>query len=804
MIVFALLLCVANYLVLTLYDVLAFRYIQKPIPYRRVGLSSFVSYTFSHNLGFALLSGGAVRYRFYSLWGFTPGEIALVITFSGLHFWLGLLVLGGVLCFVSPESIFETYGVGTLGAYGFGLLLTVPILWYLYAAHRRKDQMAIGRWVFSLPRPGLIIGALVVASIDWMLAAGVLYALLPAETEITYLHLLAAFFMGQISGVVSHVPGGLGVFETVMVVALKGLSSPASLLGSLVLFRAIYYLLPFLVGVILFLTYELKHRNLWQGLINKKVSSIETTVIPTIPSVIAGGTYISGCLLLLSAFIPTPSAKLRQIEELFPLWVLESSHLFSVVAGVCLLLCASGLRRRIRLDHRAVVTLLLVGAVTALLRGVYYEEAALLIVNLVALLVSRRAFRRRVQLFSGFSANSMVGIVLVALSIMWVGFFSYKKIDYTPDLWTNFSYEEDVSRALRGGGVMAAMICGLALFTAFRSGRRKGAGVPSSQEIKEASSLLHQSQESRAQLAVLGSRSLLFDQHRKAFLMYRTTTSSFVGIGDPIGDADALSDLLWEFRDLCDENDSNCVFFQVSSKNLPLYVDLGLRLTKLGEEGKVYLRYFSLSGRTMKSLREVQVRFEKEQITFEVIGRENVAGLLPELTRISHEWKTTLQNPTDALIVDRTDPRFLGVFPLAILRKGGEIVAYAHVLESGTKEECSIDIVVHRAEAPDGLMGYLILKIITWGKQQGYKAFNLGMAPLRGLENRPISPLWNSLSEHKVRFGEKSYTLEQLREFKEMFNPVWEPRYLISPDGRAFRRVLNELSQPTWVQRFAV
>ena len=100
----------------------------------------------------------------------------------------------------------------------------------------------------------------------------------------------------------------------------------------------------------------------------------------------------------------------------------------------------------------------------------------------------------------------------------------------------------------------------------------------------------------------------------------------------------------------------------------------------------------------------------------------------------------------------------------------------------------------HRVDAPNGVMDYIFLNLILWGQQQGYKFFNLGMAPLSGLENRSLGTVWNRVGALTYRFGENFYNFQGLRQYKEKFDPVWEPMYLASPGGLALPRILTNLA----------
>jgi len=124
-------------------------------------------------------------------------------------------------------------------------------------------------------------------------------------------------------------------------------------------------------------------------------------------------------------------------------------------------------------------------------------------------------------------------------------------------------------------------------------------------------------------------------------------------------------------------------------------------------------------------------------------------------------------------------------FPHACVVRGGKIVAFATLWRTRSKEELSVDLMRYGKNAPRGTMDYLFIELMLWGKHEGYRWFNLGMAPLAGLEKHPMAPFWHKLGIMVRRYGGTFYNFEGLRRYKEKFAPEWRPRYLASPGGLA-------------------
>lgn len=437
--------CGLNYLVLTWYDLLAFYHIRRKLSYPKIALSSFISYTFSHNVGFALLSGGAIRYRLYSTWGLSAFEIGQIIAFSGIHFWFGLFLLGGVTCLVFPEGVLHTFKLSYLAAYAIGALLMVPIAFYLVLSATRR-RVTVWKMTLDLPPLWLAVFALAVACFDWLLAAAVLYSLLPATPGLSYLDVQAAFFLAQMGAVSSHVPGGLGVFETIVVLSLSQDVPSATLLGALILYRFIYYLLPFVGGSTLLALYELRRKL-------KRLPATaagESGASVVVCQLLAMLVFIGGALLLLSAATPFAPGRLALMEESAPLWLLEISHFATSLVGAGLLLTAVALSRRDVSAYRRARWLLVVGIVCSLAKAFDLNEAFYLLGALTVLFASSHHFSDRAPLPEPIGTASITAIIGVLLLAMWFAVFSYKGLTFNLSVWWNFGWRDDAARSLRG------------------------------------------------------------------------------------------------------------------------------------------------------------------------------------------------------------------------------------------------------------------------------------------------------------------------------------------------------------------
>jgi phosphatidylglycerol lysyltransferase len=784
----ALVLAAFGYLVLTGYDATAVQYVRQTLPYRRTALVSFIGYAVSQSVGGFLLSGGSVRMRLYSLWGFSTTEITKVVAFCALTFWLGLLSAGGGCLLLGPLLFPPDFPVSrtTLRLLGGGFLFVVAA--YVSSCAIRRNPLRVKDWEIPLPSLRIALAQVILGSLDWCLSAGVLYVLLPSGGDLPFFAFLSPYLIAQVTGLVSTVPGGAGVFEATLLLLLSARVGRGSLIGAMLVYRVVYYLLPLALATLAIGTYEAFERKA-SVLRAAYISGAWTNRIA--PTVLAFTTFAGGVVLLFSGAIPVESSRLDWLGDILPLPVLELSHFLGSLAGVGLLFLARGIQQRLDSAYFLSAGILSAGVVLSLVKGLDYKEAVALSVMLLVLLPCRRHFYRKTSLVSErFTPEWTAMIVLALLSTVWLGFFSYKYVAYSQELWWKFVFHGDASRFLRAtaGASGLAMILALAKLL---HPAPPPPEIPGEEELEKALEIVLRSRHSNARLGLVGDKAFLFSDTGRSFLMYGVQGRSWVALGDPVGPLEEHAELAWRFHERCDRHSGWTVFYEVRAEHLPLYLDLGLTPLKLGEEARVRLETFSLEGSTRKGLRYVDRRLHKEGVTFEVIPAMDVKPLLPELKEVSDAWLKEKHTREKGFSIGYFNDGYLRRFPVGVVRKGGRIVAFSNILEGFDQEEISVDLMRYLPGSIHGVMDFLFLQLMLWGKRKRYQWFNLGMAPLSGMGDQALTPLWNRVGAFLYRHGEQFYNFQGVRQYKEKFDPVWEPMYLASPAGIALPRILT-------------
>lgn len=239
-----------SYLALTGYDAIAMRQLHRKVPYRITAFGSFTSYAISFTLGFPLITGGTVRYWIYSRVGLTPGKVASLTVIAGLTFWIGMACVVAVSLLSSAEAVANLNYLAPWMNKAIGAGILAAIAAYLVWVSRGRRRVRIQGFRLQLPGPLATMGQMTLGIVDVCAAAGVLYVLLPSGHSLDFPTFLGLYVFACMLGIVSHAPGGIGVFEATMLRSITGVSGE-SVLAALLLFRVIYYLIPFVLALAL-------------------------------------------------------------------------------------------------------------------------------------------------------------------------------------------------------------------------------------------------------------------------------------------------------------------------------------------------------------------------------------------------------------------------------------------------------------------------------------------------------------------------------------------------------------------------
>jgi len=764
-----------SYLVLTGYDFSALKYAGVQVRRTTVLLTSFIAYALGNTVGLGVLTGGAVRMRLYTAAGIDAGRVAQAAAFNAGAFVIGMTAFGaaGLLWGAPDVAALVRLPSWLLRAIAILLLFAVGAL--IVAAARNREIRVFNRWPVRLPPPELAIRQLLISALDLSASAAALWFLLPQDI-VSLPAFFAWYAMAVALGLLSHVPGGLGVFEAVILLACGGRSPPEQIIGALVLYRIIYYLLPLIAAAMLLAGYELR---------SGVAAPIRRAAVAISPMLLATLTFIAGAWLLVSGVTPLSGAATDLLELHVPLPLVEASHFIGSVAGFAMLVIARGLFHRLDAAWWAAFLLALIAAVLAMPKGIAVSEGAYLTVLAFLLLASRRHFERRSALFSQALGGAWIlSIAWVLAACVLILFIAYREVPYDRELWWVFEFDANAPRGLRA--MMGVMLAGLgfALWQLLRPSPGLPA-LPSTAELDRAEAIVSTQPYADANLVLVGDKHLMFSTSGKAFVMFGRQGRSWISLFDPVGPRAEWPELIWRFIEEATDHGGRAIFYQVRPESLSLYLDAGLRALKLGEYAFVPLQEFGLQGSKRADLRHAVNRAERDGLSFSVAPVNEVPALLPELREISAAWLAESRTREKGFSLGAFRDEYLLRRPVAIVRQRGSIVAFANILCTQQQSEVSVDLMRQVPGAPSGTMDFLFTQLMLHFKAQGMQRFALGMAPMAGMVTHELAPSWHRFGRWLFDSGESFYNFRGLRSFKDKFLPVWEPRYLAAPPGVA-------------------
>lgn len=777
----ALALVILNFFLFTGYDLLALRYIGYPLPLRKVMGTAMLAFSFSNVVGGMVLGGGGIRYRSYENTTLSGVEILRISLFIWMSWIVGLATLVGVSICTFPNLLDALQWAYLPDLRWIGIPLCLAVATYLFRTAKAGRPLTLRGMEWPLPTLRLALGQIAVVTADLLLSALILYLLLPNEAAIDFPEFSAVFMVALALALFSGIPGGLGLFEVLMLHALNGRMAAPEILGALVVFRVIYYLIPLTLGAAILGANEARR---WLHPL-KPIGTLATDwMARVIPQAFSVAVLLAGVAMLVTGTLPLTHDRLQGLRHVLPLGLFEMSHFLSSVIGLLLVLFSQGLQRRQRGAYITVLVLLTLGLIFEAVKGHALLAALVCFGLFLALLPCRKSFTRHSALLSeSFSMEWIFTVLVVMGSAVWLVFFNYRHIDYANDLWWRFSFSGNASRAMRAttGATVLLLFFGLRKLL---HPSRPTPHLPASGELDEIRAIVAASSSPTAALALLRDKAMLFDDARRSFLMYGVAHRIWVAMGDPVGDPADFSELIWNFREQSDRHGGRAVFYQIGEKNMSLYADAGFSFFKLGEEAIVPLDTFSLEGPQRAKLRYAQRRMEKDGYLFDVLPEESVPEHLPRMRQISDAWLDAKRGKEKGFSLGRFDEDYIKEFPVAIVRDTtGALVAFANLWPSDGHTELSMDLMRYQPGTSAGIMDFLFINLFLWGKEHNYAAFNLGMAPLAGLDNHPLSPLWTRLGVWIFRNGGHFYNFQGLRHYKDKFDPEWRPRYLASIGG---------------------
>lgn len=506
-------------------------------------------------------------------------------------------------------------------------------------------------------------------------------------------------------------------------------------------------------------------------------------------------TLAAGVLLLASAATPSIPSRFIRLMEFEPAILIEISHFMSSVLGLVLVMLAFGLRARLDAAWAATLVTLLIAAPLSLVKGFVWEETALLMGLALLLAPFHHAFPRkaaltRMEVTPGWLFSAACFVVGAGM----IGLWSFQNADYGDLPWWQVMADADAARSLRAVGGAAIALFAFGVWRLLGSAATPPIVGEEDPDLDRVRAILAKAEVARptSNLALLGDKRFLFSTSGESFLMFGVRGRSWIALGSTVGRRDERLELLWRFRELADAHAAHPGFYNIDADDLPDIVELGFAIQKMGEGAVSPLDSFTIEGTKRGNLRRAWRRAGEDGATFEVIPPAEIAPLMPSLRCISDAWLETHAGGEKGFSLGGFSERYMQEFPLALVRWEGRIIAFANIWPVANRAAFSIDLMRYVPEGPPRIMDFLFVELINWGRAEGYGAFDFGMAPLSGLDDRPLAPALSRVGRLIFDRGEEIYNFQGVRHYKSKYDPTWQPRFVAAPRKWAIPRLMAD------------
>jgi uncharacterized membrane protein YbhN (UPF0104 family) len=568
----------AAYAILTLYDRLGTIYAGRVVSYRKVAFASFCAYALSHNLGFAAVSGAAVRYRLYSHWGLSVEQIAKVIAFCSLTFGLGGMALGGAILFIEPDAVpFVGDSVPHWAMYLLASVLWGIDLGYVALAGFSRELSLFGRR-FELPGWRMALLQVVLAAADVAATAAIFFALLPPARELTYLRFLGVYLASYSAGLLATIPGGLGVFDGAMLLGLAPYLDAPHIVGAILIFRLYYYVIPLFLAGALFAGNEFLLRG---GML------LRAGAIPPIGrisdadfGVATGAGAVALCgFLLLSLGVIEQRPDFSWMDSDFAAVATQAGEFVPSLIGAALMVLAAALAQRVNLAWSVTLILLLSAAVFTLAQDepLWIPGVMVLAAGLVA--PYRRAFYRHARILADpLQPASALPLLTLILCVLALAVFERHVRWLARNSFWEVILSHDVSNSMRASVALTVALGLVALWRLLRPRQVSWAPWNAAQRLRYASLGAEPPEEADG---------VVWGEAGRAAMPFRRIGRTLLALGDPAGAGGDQISAIWRLRDLAQREGRNPAIWRAGRSLLRVYADLGLTALALDASGRL-------------------------------------------------------------------------------------------------------------------------------------------------------------------------------------------------------------------------
>lgn len=652
------------------------------------------------------------------------------------------------------------FNLSNIIIYGIAMYLPGLIIYLMIKYGKNKDK----QYVIDS------IKIMLISVSEWITTIILIVSILMIlKANVSVAKIFPVFVLAITASILGMTPGGIGTFDVTMLVGLQALGVPSEkVLLALFLYRVSYYIVPLLIGL-----------GLYVNELNKTVSSEAKELIELVTSKISY--YILVTLIFIAGIlaIVLPLMNYLNINTKLDInnmiYFKEFSNDIVIVLGIILLILSKFL-----LSHKdksiyiTTLTSLVLFTGVAVYLEFEFKEILFLILVIAMLISSKKEFYRNSYIVQ---RRKIAMCILITIT----SYFIYK-LCY-------FEGRFEAIETLLGCTYIAMFIITVIMIMMYYKNRENTISKITLQDCKDdvLDIIERFGGTSYTHYVYLNDKKIYINKEKDVFFQFEIQENKLFVLGPPIGNKDNLSNAIDEFYNMADSYGYTPVFCAIDNATIPHLHAIGYHFIKVGDDSSVDLENFTLEGRKMKSVRNAMSRVEKEGYSFEIINPPFSNSFLNELKDISDKW---LGNRRELnFTVGKFDKDYLQCSPIAIIKnQDGKIKGFTNLMPVyDNNETLSIDLMRFN-DTCNGIMDFIFVNLFIYAKENGYKKFNMGLAPLSNVGESKNAFLNERIAQKLYVHSKKIYSFEGLKRFKEKYCTIWEPRYI------AYRKNTNILS----------
>ncbi len=748
---------IVSYIPLSFYDFILKRKVGINLNNKTLYKYSWIASSLSSLLGFGGATSLAFKQNFYGKYVNDKKKLLKEISKIVALNLTGLSLICIVYVFLQFNNLLSL-GIIKYPIIILALYVPVLIIFLIYKYIKTKEK---SEFIYTLV-------TILISFLEWITTVFLIYSILKITgSKVHFISILPVYIESAVIGIISMIPGGIGTFDLSFITGLSELRVPIEqTFLVIILYRISYYIIPAAIGIFIYF------RDFGKNL-NRRLNNLPKQIVSKIAykSLIIL-VFLTGAIIVLSSIVPEEIFKIRFLKSLFEKQLVGTSLIVSIVLGFLIILSSLMLRYKAKIIYKATIIFLGLGAIFTFSGGININKIMFIVLVIYILYLSKERFYRKdfivttKNIFTDFIISGMFFTLYFYLT---KGFSRYIRFNHIAA-----SYEP-IYRI----GIFSCVIFIVAYVSIYFISKVKAIPTKTYDECKEdVDNILSKYKGSAlTHLVFVGDKYVYFNEDKDVMFQYKVFKDKLFVLGNPIGNKDKLLEEIENFSAFGDEYGYTPVFYQVEDYMINYLHSNGYDFIKLGEEAKVEVETFEVVGNKMKSLKNSKNKVIKDGYTFEVLNPPFTDNIFKSLKNISDEWLDGRKEK--GYSVGYFDEYYLSKAPIAIIKNSdGEIKGFSNIMYMYDNESVSVDLMRFSKNSPRGLMDFMFISIIEWAKENGYKYFNIGMAPLSNVGVSKYAFLGEKIALQIYEYGQFIYSFKGLRKYKEKFTDVWEPRYM--------------------------